>query len=763
MKDSISFNSLFILIFLSKINCLKADCFQGCHICDLPSTCEQCFPGECLKSGSSCITTSLECLTCTSSYKCSSCMNGYYLTNSKCLKCNSNCKTCSNSDKYCLSCKDGYYLDSHSCVECQSLCEKCYNATTCKSCKDNSFLYTGKCFQCNVNCKTKIDSCKCKTCDNGYYLSNYQCLKCDPNCKTCSVYSNLCSNCSDGYYLNNSSCLKCNSLCKTCNSEESCTSCNENYFLYNGKCIPCNLNCQSINSNCNCSVCNDGYYLFNYQCFQCDSNCKTCSNLVNNCSSCNSGYFLNNNSCIEYKDFLVKQLFNYTENTSFFNLEMQDNILEKIKEIFSNKFDTNIIDDGEDLILSFLPVNYTVTTTSNQKNNENNNKTIINLGECESKLKEKYNISKNESLYILKVDILINNIHKIEYNVYYSFNTNNLTQLNLSLCKDIKINISIPINISTKDLDKYNKSSGLYNDICYTLLSESGTDKNLKDRQNDFINNNLSICEEDCEFSDYDIDTKRAICSCPIKMKLPLISEIKFDKEKLLSNFKNIKNIGNFKMLKCNHLLFNKNNLFKNSANFMVIILGILSFISLFIFVFYNNKNIKIIINKFVSNEKTYMKNKNKETENNNKQKIKKVINNNTKSSKRFKDKNELKENILKIKDNNKQKQKRVKNGEILSLNLNPINKNFNINNENESFAKTLLKSKRNKKEKNKNRINDITKNSKIKETKIEKQKTCENKENPKNKGSFNDIEMNSLDYEEAKKLDNRVFVQYYI
>ena len=89
---------------------------------------------------------------------------------------------------------------------------------------------------------------------------------------------------------------------------------------------------------------------------------------------------------------------------------------------------------------------------------------------------------------------------------------------------------------------------------------------NLIERQKQYINNNMSLCEENCDFVDYDIENKKAICSCFTKIKLPLISEIKIDREKLFSNFEDIKNIANFKMMKCIHLLFNTSNLFINSS-----------------------------------------------------------------------------------------------------------------------------------------------------------------------------------------------------
>ena len=103
------------------------------------------------------------------------------------------------------------------------------------------------------------------------------------------------------------------------------------------------------------------------------------------------------------------------------------------------------------------------------------------------------------------------------------------------------------------------------------------------------MNNSLKVCEEDCDFADYDIINKKALCSCSTKINLPLISKIKINEEKMYSNFKNIKNIANFKMLECIYLLFDKTNIIKNSSNYMMIILMTLSIVSLFDFICHNS------------------------------------------------------------------------------------------------------------------------------------------------------------------------------
>ena len=79
-----------------------------------------------------------------------------------------------------------------------------------------------------------------------------------------------------------------------------------------------------------------------------------------------------------------------------------------------------------------------------------------------------------------------------------------------------------------------------------------------------------------------------------------MISDIKVDKNQMFSNFKNIKDIANFKIMKFIYLMFDSNNTYKNTANYMMLFLFTVSKISLFIFLCYNNTKIKITLNKSI-------------------------------------------------------------------------------------------------------------------------------------------------------------------
>ena len=168
-------------------------------------------------------------------------------------------------------------------------------------------------------------------------------------------------------------------------------------------------------------------------------------------------------------------------------------------------YNTSIIDSGIDYTVGLENAIYTLTSTHNQKNNKYYNISHIRLDECEEKMKQEYGLPNNSYIYILKVDVLPPGAKspKVEYELYYPLNGTNLTLLNMSICKNDKIDIYLPTNISKEELYKYNPKSDFYNDICNTHTSESGTDIILNDRRNEFIDNNMTVCEEDCELTDF--------------------------------------------------------------------------------------------------------------------------------------------------------------------------------------------------------------------------------------------------------------------
>ena len=139
---------------------------------------------------------------------------------------------------------------------------------------------------------------------------------------------------------------------------------------------------------------------------------------------------------------------NYTSNET--NIYYEDIILKAIdKDLTSIKFNTSSLDNGiDDIFIYNNKTTYTLTTSNNQKNNYNANISSVDLGQCDLLLREHYNISENENLYIRKIDVAQDGmkIPKIEFDIYAKLNNSNLEKIN-----NVKVNslyyILIKLNI----------------------------------------------------------------------------------------------------------------------------------------------------------------------------------------------------------------------------------------------------------------------------------------------------------------------------
>ncbi|ELP90368.1 protein kinase domain containing protein, partial [Entamoeba invadens IP1] len=193
----------------------------------------------------------------------------------------SNCKV--KTPKGCVKCNDGFYLENTKCVKCINNCLTCSNLTNCLSCdySQNLLLMSG-----NVCKDSKILLDKCKV----------------PMAKNVG-----CAICHDGYYYQDKDCIACDSSCSKCKNSISCDDCADDYFLY----APLNPLCQSYDtlSGCinktkyGCKECKEGYFLNSPIpfCVKCINNCTSCE-VLKSCILCTSGFVLKNEICMSYTE-----------------------------------------------------------------------------------------------------------------------------------------------------------------------------------------------------------------------------------------------------------------------------------------------------------------------------------------------------------------------------------------------------------------------------------------------------------------------------
>ena len=365
-------------------------------------------------------------------------------------------------------------------------------------------------------------------------------------------------------------------------------------YLFNKKCIEeCPLN--SISNENNECICQYAFYIENNEttCLS-DDNCiddypyknphtKKCYsslddyfNNINLSSTYINNNIYNNQSLINnYKDYFNNLVINSKNNLNDKDNKIIINIKNLLKNGDLNIFVSNIIEkEKKDIIIKDNNIIYQLTSSDNQ----NNNISSIKLGKCESELKLYYNISNSTPLLIIKTDIYENGLLMpiIEYEIY---NIETKELLDLNICKDIKLHINIPVNINESNLFKYNSSSEYYNDICYSFTTENNTDIILKDRRNEFINNNMSLCENNCNYNAYNKNTQKVLCECNIKIKFPIISEIEINQNKLLNNFKDIGSTLNINIIKCYSNIFKKEGIINNIGNYVISIIIIFTII----------------------------------------------------------------------------------------------------------------------------------------------------------------------------------------
>ena len=91
---------------------------------------------------------------------------------------------------------------------------------------------------------------------------------------------------------------------------------------------------------------------------------------------------------------------------------------------------------------------------------------------------------------------------------YEAFNLN--FHFNLNEWKDISIRYIFPVALNEDELYKYDPNSEYYSDNCSVINELS-----IYDRKKEYNDKNLSLCQANCNFSNYDSSTKKVACNCP--------------------------------------------------------------------------------------------------------------------------------------------------------------------------------------------------------------------------------------------------------
>ena len=276
-------------------------CYLYCKQCNgYDSQCYNCFHPGC--SSDVCDLANCTTAGCSgnTNVPCSSCPDGFYLSNHRCYRCNKvNCKCSSASN--CIGCLLGYYGTSNACIgKCPSNCISCKNSINCDECISGKYGQT-----CETEC---INTCQDGICDkesgtclagcasNEYFHSGGICRPCPSRCNSCSNVT-FCTDCKT-YFMWGSICqYECTGCYSMCTMKDGCSlGCYSNYYLsYNVKkngyeCTHCPADCQTCTNMTLCQTCVQGRWgnICQYNCTGCSRECDALKGCV---SGCLPGYY----------------------------------------------------------------------------------------------------------------------------------------------------------------------------------------------------------------------------------------------------------------------------------------------------------------------------------------------------------------------------------------------------------------------------------------------------------------------------------------
>lgn len=220
-----------------------------------------------------CIPCTSVCLVCEENmYKCSLCIEGFYLfkhrclpfcppgtyaDDNKCLLCSSECQLCYGPfSSNCLACSPGYYLMDDSCES---------------HCPEKYFIdEEGRCVPCHRSCESCIGQSQCLSCAE----SNYYRREIEEDCvfHACSQhYPDECGTCH-------------NSRCETCFHADYCNICKTESFWYKGDCY---------------DECPVSTYEILDECKKCGGKCFSCAHNPYDCTLCQNGFFRHQMFCLD--------------------------------------------------------------------------------------------------------------------------------------------------------------------------------------------------------------------------------------------------------------------------------------------------------------------------------------------------------------------------------------------------------------------------------------------------------------------------------
>ena len=311
-------------------------------------------------------------------------------------------------------------------------------------------------------------------------------------------------------------------------------------------------------------------------------------------------------TCLTQEDPSLKTCVEIKPGTQVFNNICFENFESLTKNIKTMSENNEVIEAGSGIIIRGYSTN-----DDEESVDENAKYSLVNLGDCENKLKSFYNLSNDTELFILGIDSPNKDITASTNTYNYGVYLEDGTLLDhVNVCKESKISISSPIinpelvklaeasYFSESGYDIFDENSTFYSDNC-APASIDGNDIILSDRKKDFYPSNISLCNDSCYYSQVNFKSKRFTCECDLFYNFSE-KNIKIEEtveEEDVGYIEYLLSLINYKIFICYELFYDYKSYYYNAGFYIA--LGTLFFCSLQIIIFLKCGLRKMNINIF--------------------------------------------------------------------------------------------------------------------------------------------------------------------
>ena len=316
------------------------------------------------------------------------------------------------------------------------------------------------------------------------------------------------------------------------------------------------------------------------------------------------------NKCISSDDKELKECIPIQPGVKVYNnicFKNLDEIINNIKEMSDNN-ELISLDNGIIINVYNSKKSYKIEITPET------NYSIVYLGECEQLLKKYYNLPEFTELYILGIDSPNKNKNS-STNVYnFEVYLDNGTKLEyLSICKDETIKISSVIMneelinlenasyFSEFGYDIYDDQSSFYTSNCAPAYIDEN-DITLNDRKKYYYPNNISLCNQSCNYIGVDYNNKRFICECELNYNFSEINNNAKNIEEDISYSSYFLSFINYKIIICYDLFLHYKNYYHNIGFYISVGTLIFCLSCMVIFLILGLKQVKTLILENVPN-----------------------------------------------------------------------------------------------------------------------------------------------------------------